>query len=124
MSWAAAYIGQPWTPERDCWAFFRDVQREAFGREVPAIDIDALSLTACLRTFKAHPERGRWLPTDDPQDGDGVLLARGRLPSHVGIWVDGGRVLHSLEGFGVVCQRVADLRAAGWSRIDCYRFSP
>ena len=91
MSWAAQYIGQPWVHgEHDCWAFFRRVQAERFGRQVPAIDVDAFDVRACVAAFTGHDERARWQEVQQPQEGDAVLMSQSRVPTHVGVWVDGG----------------------------------
>jgi hypothetical protein len=64
--WAHRYIGRPWIagargPESfDCWGLFLWVQGKHFGRELPLIPVDALSLRVVLKTFNDHPERKRW----------------------------------------------------------------
>jgi len=121
--WAASYIGRAWvTREHDCWAFFREIQRVHFGRDVPAFDVDSLSLLACARAMAANPERQRWIATSTPIEGDAVLLAHSRHPSHIGVWldVDGGGVLHCIEGAGVVFQSRASLAACGWGHLEFY----
>ncbi len=122
--WAETYIGQAWEAgAHDCWAFFRAVQREQFGRAVPVVDVDAMDLRAVARAFDEHPERAHWQPVDVPAEGDAVLLAHARYPSHVGVWVDvdGGGVLHCQRGDGVVFSRLSSLRISGWGRISYYR---
>jgi len=122
--WAAQYLGLPWIAgERDCWAFFREVQREQFGRDIPAVDVDVYSAVSVMRTLQNAPERTLWTHVMVPRQGDGVLMAQNNRPSHVGVWleVDGGAVLHCAEGFGVLCQSVPSLRAAGWSGISYWR---
>lgn len=124
--WAAAYIGRPWVAgTHDCWAFFREVQRARFGREVPAYDVDSLDLLACARAVRDNPERFRWLPVEVPAEGDAVLLAHSRHPSHVGVWlgVDGGGVLHCVQGDGVVFQARRSLALCGWGRLSFYRWN-
>lgn len=124
MSWAAQYIGEPWVAGRnDCWAFARRVQAEVFAREVPAVDIDALDARACARAIAAHPERLRWSRVDAPAEGDLVLMAHAKHPSHVGVWVsaDGGGVLHALQGAGVVFQTRAALALSGWGHLEYWR---
>jgi hypothetical protein len=121
--WASTYVGFPWTLDCDCWGFFRKVQLEQFGRQVPVIDADALSLLSRALTFAHHPERQRWLEVDCPEEGDAVLLGVGRHPAHIGVWVgvNGGSVLHSAEGHGVVIEAPARLRMRGWSNITFWR---
>lgn len=124
MHWAAEYIGDPWVAgEHDCWAFSRRVWREKFGMDVPAVDVDACNRLACVRAFDGHEEKASWYHVDTPQEGDAVLLAQSRHPSHVGVWVDadGGGVLHCVEGIGVVFQTISSLKVAGWHGLEFYR---
>lgn len=122
--WAVDYIGEPWIAgEHDCWGFFRRVQSERYGRAVPPFDVDAFNRFACARAVRDNPERSHWLRVTAPQEGDAVLLAHARHPSHVGVWIDadGGGVLHCLEGDGVVFQTRKSLTACGWSHLEFYR---
>lgn len=119
--WAAQYIGLPWVAgERDCWSFFRQIQSAHFGRQVPAIDVDALNRLESVRAFVNHDERAAWDQISTPADGDAVLMARARQPSHIGVWVDGG-VLHAVQGVGVVWQRLPQLKLDGWQSVTYYR---
>ena len=101
-------IGLPWVagargPESyDCWGLFLAVQRDHFGRELPEIPVDALDLRAVLEAFIAHPERQRWQPVPQPEEGGGVL--------------------HAVRHAGVVFQTLAALDAHGWRIEGCYRF--
>lgn len=130
MSWAARHIGIPWEagaqgPDAyDCWAFFRMVQREHFGRQVPVIlapDYD--DPTALAGLFRSHEENGRWQPvTDKPRHGDAVIIHK---PLHVGIWLDadGGGVLHCVRGAGVIFTHDAAWRVSGFGRREVRRFA-
>lgn len=118
--WAEQYIGMEWVPgESDCWALFRRVQHDHFGLDVPIVDINALDLFAVTRAFSGHDERRNWYEVVDPVDGDAALMVRSRYPSHVGVVVDGG-VLHSLQGIGVVWQKLSALRRE-WASVTFYR---
>lgn len=122
--WAIPYIGEPWVRhEHDCWAFFRRVQAERFGRAIPEIPVENYRRAACVALIEGHAERGNWMPTEMPQEGDAVLLSHARHPSHVGVWVevDGGGVLHCVGGVGVCFQTVKSLKAMGWGRLEYYR---
>ena len=104
MHWAFDYIGQPWVAgDHDCRGFFR--RGLAGGR----------------RQFAG--ERANWVPVARPQEGDAVLLAHARHPSHVGLWVDAdhGGVLHCVQGAGVVFQSLKSLKAMGWNHLEFYR---
>ena len=65
---------------------------------------------------------GEWEIADSPAHGDGVLLRDGNDP-HVGIYLDldGGGVLHALEGKGVVFTALRDLNFLGFARPTFYR---
>lgn len=129
LHWSAAYLGRPWVSgEHDCWGFFRAVQRERFGRAIPAVAVDAESAAACVEAIATlQAPRAGWRPLADgetPADGDAVLLARHQAPAHVGVWIeaDGGGVLHCQRGAGVVFLARRALARAGWGRIECFRW--
>jgi cell wall-associated NlpC family hydrolase len=133
MHWAAEYIGLPWSATGDgpdtfhCWALVRHVQRERFGRDLPAIP-NPEDLLGIARHFRDHPERRRWDLVATPQEGDCVLMRQARYPVHVGVWLDvdanshGGRVLHVVRDKGVVAQTRDSLSAHGWRIEGFYRF--
>lgn len=121
--WAATYIGQPWVAgANDCWSFARRVWRERFGIVVPAVDVDANNRLLCARAFAdhGHEERQNWRQVDVPQDGDAVLMAAGRRPSHVGVWVNGG-ILHCIMGAGVIWSSLSALANIGMKTTGYYR---
>lgn len=105
----------------NCWGFVRHVQREHYGREIPAVDVERLSLP-CLRRIVETAVIGVWQRVEIPQDGDIVLMPRtGEL--HVGTWISagGGRVLHCARGFGVVAQTPKAVAVDGWPRLEYWR---
>ena len=121
MMWVADYIGQEWIRgENDCWAFFRKVQAEKFGRIVPVVDVDSMSRLACTRELEGHQEHSNWFSVDTPADGDAVLMGKNKHPAHIGLWVNGG-VLHCLQGIGSVFQPPHMLELSGWNMISFYR---
>lgn len=129
MHWASEYIGTPYSETGEgpvsfyCWSFFRWIEKYKFGRDLPAIPNENGLLDAA-KTFRDSPERNEWLLTDDPQDGDAVLLRQARYPIHIGIWlcVDNcPGVLHCVRGNGVVFQRMDDLSGSGWKISGIYK---
>lgn len=120
--WSERYLGQPWVPgTHDCWAFFRRVQHEVYQVEMaeagPAFDPH--STLSCARALQEGRAAG-WLEVATPAEGDAVLMARGSVPTHVGVWA-GNSVLHCQRGSGVVLQNLPSLRRHGWSTITFYR---
>jgi len=133
MHWACRYIGLPWQagatgPEvLDCWSLVAWVQKHHFGRNLPDIPVVEGNLKRLALTFRDHPERKRWQPTNTPEQGDAVLMRQSRHPIHVGIWITISPteygVLHCVKGNGVVFQNMASLKLAGWQIEGFYRLS-
>lgn len=129
LHWGFAYIGKPWVSGQqgpdsfDCWGFFRYVQKERFGIDVPFINVNADNFREVARNFSGSDERSKWLATSEPKEGDAVLMAHCKYPSHVGVWldVDSGGVLHCVRGEGVVFGAVSSLKNSGWGRVEYYR---
>ena len=122
--WVRDYIGQPWIyGEHDCWAFFRKVQKERFGRDVPIIDVNAFNTLECVRAFVGHEERANWIEipnTQQAKDGDAVLMSQSKRPTHVGVWVNGA-VLHCVRNTGVVYTNEKNLKSFPYNITGIYR---
>lgn len=122
--WASKYIGEPWIAhENDCWAFCRRIWAEHYNLLVPIIDVDATKLINIAHAFKDNDERKLWSQVLKPTDGDAVLMAHCRHPSHIGIWIDTdlGGILHCMKGPGVVFTSMMSAKLAGWGRLEFYR---
>lgn len=127
--WATELIGKPWQygaqgPDAfDCWGFTRYVQRVHYGVEMPLVQVPE-DWRMAREVLATHEERVRWEPVAVPQDGDVVLMARNRIPLHIGVVVFANGVagvLHCFDPAGVVFQPSQGLRAAGWGSLTYYR---
>jgi len=121
------YLGKPWQngaagPHAfDCWGLVRSIYAQERGVTVPAVDVDALKPLAVRHAFESHAEYSKWQPVAHPYaDFDVVLLSQASRPHHVGVWF-GGRLLHSVEGTGVIWQDVSSLKAHAWNLVAGYR---
>ena len=127
--WAMEYIGKPWVfasdgPEAyDCWGLVVAVYRQMYGRELDIIPVEQGNLRQVIKAFKQHPERKNWVAVDNPKEGDVALMRQSRHPIHVGIWlnIDGGGVMHAMQGNGVVFQDIGSLSLSGWKIEGWYR---
>ncbi|MPS48554.1 NlpC/P60 family protein [Methylobacillus sp.] len=130
MHWAGQYVGTPWVKGGqgpngyDCWGFVRFVQQKHFDRALSHIDADADSYREVITAIEQTEERHSWVQVQKPAEGDCVLMAHAKYPSHVGVWldVDGGGVLHCVRGEGVVFSSMSALKLAGWGKVEFYQY--
>jgi hypothetical protein len=104
--------------------FFRHVQAQHFGIEVPEIlapNYDDSQALAAL--FGNHAERGRWQRMSMPEHGAAVIVHR---PLHIGTWldVDGGGVLHCTRGVGVIFTHHSAWLVSGFGRREYFQHQP
>lgn len=109
--WTEKYLGQPWTPEKNCYYWFRRVMEEQFGRKglPPGEAVSEKEITRlAARGFTEEAVRGcGWERVEDePREGDAVYLTQGKIcNTHIGVvFFRGGKrfVLHARKGAGVV----------------------
>lgn len=114
--------------EFDCWGLQRHVQRELFGRELPAAGITPAQvndLRTVVRAIESHPARAEWTEVAAPADGDLVTMAHHQYPSHIGgfLALDRGGILHTTKETGVSFDAFPALRLKGFARMKFYRFA-
>lgn len=91
----------------DCFGLVQLVLRELYSRELPDADYDnpidfernAHLVDPYCATIDAEP-------VEEPQPGDIVLMQYGGMPSHIGVYLEGGVVLHAHQIYGVVMERI------------------
>lgn len=111
----------------DCWSFFRWVQRERFGRDVPFMPTPASrgSIARAMPEWAAEFGWRRLADEEARETGDAVFMANMLHPTHVGVWVADlpeWAVLHCPEG-GAALHRRAHLDMARWRLHAFYRFA-
>lgn len=128
VHWAFAYLGTPWVrggegPGYDCYTFARMIQRQHFGIDMPLINVDADDFRLVATQMQKNPEKDNWLQVSEPQEGDCVLMAHAKYPSHAGVYLteNNGGVLHCVRGQGVVFSSMDALKLSGWSHLEFYR---
>ena len=92
----------------DCWGLFR-LAMERFGIEVPEVNVSAYSSREiCEEMMRQIPRL--WERVEVPLPGDAVVMRHdANLPDteqHFGVYVGGGRFIHSLEKTGSIIVRV------------------
>lgn len=123
----SSYIGIPWEagaqgPDAfDCMAFFKHVQKEHFGVDVPQIIApDYQDQCAIADLFACHEERQKWPRIARPEHGCAVIIHR---PLHIGVWldIDGGGTLHCVTGAGVIFTSDASWAVSGFGRKEFFK---
>lgn len=115
MHWSDNYIGEPYvTGSADCARLIARVRQEIYGLPVPDnVEVDRASsrlgrVGQMSDLVDLYGQR-----TDDPDEGDVVLMLCRARPSHVGVYcvVDNEPcVLHAMENAGMVVRhRLRDL---------------
>lgn len=115
MHWSENFIGKPYSlGDADCAALVTEVRQKVFNKEIPK-EVDVLRENTRLKRVEQLESLARSFsePTNNPTDGDVVLMiCRGR-PSHVGVFciVDGEPcVLHAMENAKMVVRhKIRDL---------------
>lgn len=84
--------------ECDCWGLVLLYYKHVLGIELPEVDgyNEKINIADC---WKNETSTGRWVECDKPQmDGLVFTCYRGEQPSHVGVTIGGGKVLHTTGG--------------------------
>lgn len=105
----------------DCWGLVAFARPRLFGGPaLPDDDISPADMRRVARAFTDPDRRAGWqsLPVAVPfsaPDGAIVLMSRGDIPHHVGLWLAPERaVLHCCPAQRVVLDRLGHLTAAYW----------
>lgn len=119
--WAAKYIGLPYVDKGraatgvDCWGLVLQVYREVLGltltdyRHAYESGEDWAGIAAAIHTEQG----GAWQRTEQPREGDVVVLAIAGRPWHCGVMLNSLAFLHAAPGDSVVWDRLDHPR---WSR--------
>jgi len=98
----------------DCWGLVREVYRR-YGMEVPDFSIAPNAFHAVDMTMRKEAGRTNWVRVEEPKETDAPLVVLMRLHpglvTHAGVWIGHGRIIHALEGAGVVVSRVGMLKS-------------
>jgi cell wall-associated NlpC family hydrolase len=106
----------------DCWGLLRLIYRDFLGVELPSYgEISAADLAAVSRRIDAGKDGERWQAVMSPRPLDAVVmrLHGARRIGHVGVAVDGRRLIHIEKGTDAVVVPMDHFTIR--ERIACYR---
>ena len=129
--WANRYVGVPFvakgcTPDGwDCWGLMRYVYAAHLGIALPDFSGDYEDphdsrRVAALFDFGIAEHHWLEISETDARPGDGVLLRVVGHVCHVGVIVNGNRMLHVLPGCETSITRT---RAKVWQPVGFYRWN-
>ncbi len=121
-SWALPYVGLPYIlGAGECAHRAALVWRQEFGWdiEVPACHGN---LRLGQRLIRGALASSNWMPVSRPREGDAVVMRKGDLLAHIGVWVEPGHVLHCTRAEGMVLTPEADLEAQGFRVFGFFRW--
>jgi hypothetical protein len=106
----------------NCWGLLYFIQLNYFKIQMPLAPLG--DPVACKNLFEGQISLGQWTRLERPVHGCGALMRGGETP-HVGIYldIDGGGILHAMEGVGVIWTPVYKLRSASFGRTQYYRLN-
>jgi cell wall-associated NlpC family hydrolase len=116
--WTNDYIDLPYKIDGrdrggvDCWGLVHLVYRERLGVTLPDIEGYHAAHGNDWAKIAAVMEEGaaRWQQVARPSLYDAVLLRRGPLACHVGVYAGNGNMLHICEGINSTVEPVNGLR--------------
>lgn len=122
--WATKYVieGKNRTG-LNCWSLFQLIYAENFGIFLPEIpDLNISNLHNVCNAIKEERQLC-WIEVVQPFDGCGVGMGQTKAIHHVGVYadVDGGKIVHSWEGQGVIADTIRGVKLKGFRSIKFYR---
>lgn len=126
MHWSAQYIGQPYIEgENDCASFAVKVQREVFGRTILLPQDRAANVIGWSKQINEHKNECA-TPTNEPVEGDAVLMIGKGRTNHIGVYIDlcgVPYVVHAMQNAKQVClHRIHALENAGLKLEGFYKW--
>lgn len=121
--WSAKYLGGAWSPECDCFGWFRIIQEAEFGRSLADMERGGCNLTLFAANVMRGdvPVRYGWRQADAPKEGDAAFLTKSKAPHHIGVvtFVDEKfHVVHAPEWRGVMVSDLQSLRLDLWRVVS------
>lgn len=126
--WWNDYVGRKYIiGEYDCAHLVEDIQREVFDRE---INLPTSRDGETIRALSKQIDSVKQIyatQTDNPKDGDCVLMKARNILNHIGVYFEKngiGYVIHNMRNVGSVCtHKMRDLEKFGLKIEGIYTFN-
>jgi len=121
--WSAAYVGIPWADHGrsraagcDCWGLVRLIYAEELGISLPSY-LEAYATVEECREIDAAIRDGAagssWVRVATAEAYDVAVMRIGRHVMHVGVMIDGRRMINMVDRLG---SRIEAIDGALWAR--------
>lgn len=100
-----SYIGRPYE-QVDCWDLVREFYLNEFDLELNKVYGGPSHLSVEESAALITSSRGQFVKVDSPQFGDLMGIKLYGIECHVGIFIGGGKFLHSVKTTGSVLDRI------------------
>lgn len=122
----AGLLGLEWTPKQNCWWLVCEFYRRRGGEEVGEIAGDFRQMREVLAAA-GNPDNYRlWTPAPAPAYGDVLGMTHAKkhaIITHVGIYVGGHQILHTLQGSGSQVTAHRNLALMGLKPLGYWRLN-
>ncbi len=127
IAWANAHVGLPYgegAEGPDAWSCWPLVQ--AGLRDLASIELPHAPIGEMVSQVMRRAIRRDWRPSPTLQHMAICLTSSSRAPRHVGLAMDldGGVIVHALEGAGVIVSTPLQMRCMGFQRLRYAVYSP
>jgi cell wall-associated NlpC family hydrolase len=113
-------IGTPYEV-LDCWGIAKEFYRIAFGVELKAY-YDGTPQPRDIAENLIYSNKGEFEKVVTPQYGDLIIIRLFGVESHVAVYLDGGRILHTSKNNGCYIDRLSKWNhlISGYYRVKDY----
>ena len=121
------YLGIPFNAGGDlgkglnCWELVRLYYIKELSIQLPDMLLNSNNIKGLVKEFKNSSEYTNWREIPFPEKHDVVLLTHTNTPHHIGIYIEDGCILHSVEGVGVILSDKDNLQDLGFRILSYWR---
>lgn len=91
----------------DCWGLVRLIYGEQFAIELPSYDDEydsSHNISATREVIETHAKEWLQIEPGQEHEGDVIILRLSGYPTHVGLVVENGKMLHIIDGTDAVLE--------------------
>lgn len=119
-------IGRPYEPAGlHCWRLVQEMQQVVFKRILPPVLVAPERMQELIGMMDLRHVYDGWKEVQQPEHGAVVFMTKNghdvsKAACHAGVWLDldGGGILHTDYGHGVVFETMAMIKLHNWGSFS------